>query len=268
MHFNNPLSKIVTKIKPDIVRIVCHNSGNPQPSAGTGLIISSNNLILTCLHVAFGVSQLSQIENTLRQERIQINKDGYRHYFDSKVRVNVNLFNEIQSFPAQLIDFLYERDIAIIKIERNNLKSTSLNFDKKFNIGDDIAFCGFPITPLYNEYNYPFTCNKGIISTFADAMPNGIYRFEHIHVNAVNLGGNSGAPLFLVKNGQLIGIIDGNMLSTVTLQNIPTYNQERNILPGNITISLPLTGVGYAIPFHETMCRDFIKEVLVKNKGE
>ena len=103
-------------------------------------------------------------------------------------------------------------DIAILEVDTNkkNINICKLNLKPKLNYGDLVAFGGFSNQHGYSNDKFPFSYNEGIISSFPTTIVGG-GSYEHIRINSINLGGNSGAPLFIKGTKDVIGIINGNM---------------------------------------------------------
>jgi hypothetical protein len=114
-----------------------------------------------------------------------------------------------------------EFDVALIKIVKNEGLGVNGNGkETPFFLLDDeyipeydesTFFCGFQMTGGYeNPTQYPFSINRAVVSAIPlVAVAGG--RYEHIQLNSINLGGNSGAPLFIEGSNTVIGMINGNM---------------------------------------------------------
>ena len=133
---------------------------------------------------------------------------------------------------AEIIKFDEGVDVALLKIVNNtNMESkTILNTDGNFGklsetkfpffeldvtytpeYDESTFFCGFQMTGGYsNPTDYPFSINRAVVSAFPEIEVAG-KRHQHIQLNSINLGGNSGAPLFVEGSNVVIGIINGNM---------------------------------------------------------
>lgn len=139
-----------------------------QQGSGTGTIYNKNGLIITNFHVI-------EIADNI----IVKTYDGMEH-------------------SAEVLWSNQKTDIAILKIENNNLKPAEFASSGNLKLGDEVIAIGSP-------FGLSNTVTKGIISSFRDI------NFEYIdikdaiqHDADINLG-NSGGPLF-DSNGKVIGI--------------------------------------------------------------
>lgn len=146
----------------------------PQPETGTGsgIIIKPNGYILTNYHVVKGAD-----------------------------KITVTLKNE-KKYDGKLISHDSYSDIAIIKIDENNLSAATFGNSKTLRPGEWVIAIG---SPLGLEH----TVTVGIISalsrhvgvTFGAAQG----AFKYIQTDAAINPGNSGGPLVNLQ-GEVIGI--------------------------------------------------------------
>ncbi len=182
-------------------------------SWGTGVIINEEGYILTASHVLEGF-----------EDRIFVLFiDSYgtcTHYYEAK-RKNIDLGDE--------------RDLAIIKIDiQSDHPLTYVKiYEKDVKIGSSVAFTGFPwtaqweteeekqrfideqITPFLKDGIKPTQItkflNEGIISsTFWSRKKEK--SLNYYYLNSLGNRGDSGGPVFLKSNGQVIGLIHGGPL--------------------------------------------------------
>ncbi len=192
--------------------IVDNNDGSF--SAGSGFFIQGTNKFLTCLHVLSG-KKLSE----LRIDQVFIKTTGPTEherllsFLNTKVKqMTVQLLDGTQ-MKVSLKDFDEKYDIAIVELESTNErlpKGFKIDFKPSLQYGNEVSFCGYQYVPDYNAKQYPLAVNKGIVSAFLEIMICG-EKYEHLQINSINLGGNSGAPLFKRRGRKVIGIINGNM---------------------------------------------------------
>ena len=196
--------------KQRIVRIICtYRMGG---SFGTGFFIKNTGELLTCTHVIFGQG-LKEIRND--QNFIAIiagnDHDRLRKFYENKITsLQVELSNG-QKVNAELIKFDEKHDIALLKINsKREIEFFELDADNDLNYDDEVFFCGYQLTTSYQPKDYPFTVNRGIVSSFPKIAICG-EEYPHIQVNSINLGGNSGAPVFKQGSSEVVGIVNGNM---------------------------------------------------------
>jgi serine protease Do len=142
--------------------------GRPEQSAGSGVIIDPTGYIVTNNHV---VDNASQITVTLSDKR---------------------------EFTAKLVGADPKTDLAVIKIEADNLPSLKWADYEKLQVGDLVLAVGSP-------FGLSSTVTLGIISALGRGNV-GIADYEDfIQTDAAINPGNSGGAL-VNMNGELIGI--------------------------------------------------------------
>jgi serine protease Do len=142
--------------------------GRPDQSAGSGVIIDPRGFIVTNNHV---VENASQITVTLGDRR---------------------------EFPAKVIGTDPKTDLAIVKIEGDNLPALKWADYDKLQVGDLVLAVGSP-------FGLSSTVTLGIISALGRGNV-GIADYEDfIQTDAAINPGNSGGAL-VNMNGELIGI--------------------------------------------------------------
>jgi len=240
----------IRKIRNDIpykrerlVRIIVQMR-NGTTSAGTGFFISPDGEILTCAHVISGteLQNLKVIDfkvsnsSTLVPSGVVDDKQSqhikFQNYLTQSIMsLQVELANG-QRAMAEIVKINEDFDVALLKITKTDFekikkidknevtKNSSPENGTPFFILDDTYtpeydestfFCGFQMTGGYdNPTQYPFSINRAVVSAVPEVVVAGD-RHEHIQLNSINLGGNSGAPLFIEGSNTVIGIINGNM---------------------------------------------------------
>jgi len=130
-----------------------------------------------------------------------ISTDGYiitnNHVVEQSDEIRVTLFDK-RSFKAKLIGSDNKTDVAIVKIDADNLYSVQWGDSDKLQVGEFVLAIG-------NPYGLSHTVTMGIISAVGRANV-GIADYEDfIQTDAAINPGNSGGPLVNTK-GELIGI--------------------------------------------------------------
>ncbi|NWF75442.1 MAG: DegQ family serine endoprotease [Nitrospirae bacterium] len=139
-----------------------------ERSLGSGVVISSDGYIITNNHV---VEKADEIRVTLLDKR---------------------------TFKGTIIGADPKTDIAIVKIDANNLPTLSLGDSDNLQVGEFVLAIG-------NPYGLSHTVTMGIISAVGRANV-GIADYEDfIQTDAAINPGNSGGPLVNIK-GEMIGI--------------------------------------------------------------
>ncbi|AOY74887.1 S1C family serine protease [Clostridium formicaceticum] len=172
------IAKLVDEINQSVVAVIGKNKTYRQQDYiyskmpnnlqhGSGVIVSSNGQIITNNHV---VTDMEEI---------------YVVMYDGK------------AYKAQLLYNDEEIDLALIKINRDNLKPIALENVENVKVGNTVIAIG---TPLY--FSYRNSASRGIISGLnrpVDQM------YTYLQTDASINPGNSGGPLVNME-GKLVGI--------------------------------------------------------------
>ena len=132
-----------------------------------------------------------------------ISKDGYlltnNHVVEDADEITVSL-GDRREFKAQVVGADPRSDVALLKIEANNLPILKIGSSKKLKVGEWVVAIGSP-------FQLRFSVTSGIVSAKGRSIPNGsdstYVPFLQTDV-AINPG-NSGGPLFNLE-GEVIGI--------------------------------------------------------------
>lgn len=174
-----------------------------QQGLGSGFIVSPDGYVLTNSHV---VEKADQIKVTLGDKR---------------------------EFEAELIGTDPKSDVAVIKIEGDDLPVASLGDSSTIEVGDWAIAIG-------NPYGLSHTVTAGIISAKGRANVGIVDYEDFIQTDAAINPGNSGGPLVNI-NGQVIGI------NTAIFSRSGGYQ-----------------GIGFAIPIN--MARSVMNSLISKGK--
>lgn len=214
---------VAQKVLPSIVGIsVTYSVNSPfygnqgtASAQGSGVIISSDGYILTNNHVVNSTSTSSFYE------------------LGKASKITVKLYNDDTEYEAKIIGTDEQTDLAVIKIDKDNLTAAELGDSDSVQVGE---FC----MALGNPLGLGSTVTDGIISavnrTVTDEDGNS---YKAIQTNAAINSGNSGGALVNSK-GQVIGI------------NTLKVSGEG------------VEGVGFAIPINST--KDITDQLIEYNK--
>jgi|HigsolmetaAR202D_1030399.scaffolds.fasta_scaffold00949_8 serine protease Do len=141
----------------------------PQPSRGqgSGFIVSPDGYILTNAHVVQGASQVT-VKLTDRRE-----------------------------YTAKVIGVDERTDVAVIKIDAQNLPTVKIGDPSKLKPGEWVIAIGSP-------FGFENSVTAGIVSATSRSMGNNNYA-PFIQTDVAVNPGNSGGPLFNMK-GEVVGI--------------------------------------------------------------
>ena len=166
-------TQIIKKVKPSVVGIVTYQGNNSFASsgAGSGIIMTSDGYILTNAHVV-----------------------------EKAVGIKVVLDNG-EEYSASLIGSDTRTDIAVIKIEAQNLTYADFGNSDQVEEGERVVAIGNP-----TGMQLAGSTTQGIISALDRAVKseNG-YTMRFLQTDAAINPGNSGGPL-VNEFGQVIGI--------------------------------------------------------------
>lgn len=176
--FNDAIREIVEKVTPSVVNIrVTLKSEDifgqvyEQEGVGSGVIYTEDGYIITNNHVAG-------------------NADG----------LLVTLYDNSE-YPAELIGADDNTDVAVIKIEADNLKAADFDSIDNVRVGDLVIAAGSPFG-LQQTVTMGVISAKGRdISISRETLP----MVNLIQTDAAINSGNSGGPL-INSNGEVIGI--------------------------------------------------------------
>lgn len=186
------------------------------PSLGSGGIISKEGHVITNYHVIEG-ALLSEMEIAT---------------------------NDNKKYPALVLGFNKERDIALLKIDSPRADFPALTF-----ANSDEVRVGEIVMAVGNPFGLSGTVTKGIISARDRHLSDS--QFDYLQTDTVINPGNSGGPLVNIR-GEIIGI------------NVAIYRGDANITSWQ--------GVGLAIPSNEAKMvveeiQKKIKESAKQDKG-
>ncbi len=195
----NFVIQVVEKVGPAVVRINASRTVTRQvPDA-----LNNNPLFREFFGSQFPNQPSERVERGTGSGFI-INSDGHiltnAHVVDGADRVNVTL-KDGRSFEGKVMGTDPVTDVAVIKIESNNLPAVSLGNSEQLRPGEWAIAIGNPLG-LDN------TVTTGIISaTGRSSSQVGVpdKRVEFIQTDAAINPGNSGGPL-LNASGQVIGM--------------------------------------------------------------
>ena len=145
-------------------------------------------------------------------------------------------------FPAQYIGGEEDYDIAVIKVEAENLQPVTLGDSATLNVGDHVLAIGNPLGEL------TFSMSGGMVSCVDRAINVDGTPFNMIQTDTSINPGNSGGPLFN-QYGEVVGIVSAK------------YSQSSN--------GTTVEGLGFAIPMNDvfSMVKDIMTNGYVSNRA-
>ena len=139
-----------------------------------------------------------------------ISKDGYivtnHHVIEDSNSITVTLYDG-RTFEAKLIGSDESNDVAVLKIEADDLKPVTLGSSEALSVGDDVAAIGNPLGEL------TFSLTKGVVSALDRTVTTEDSVMTLIQTDAAINSGNSGGALFNM-NGEVVGITNAKYSSS------------------------------------------------------
>lgn len=183
-----------------------------------------------------------KVEGTSQGSGVIISEDGYiitnNHVIENSSSVEVVL-SANETISAEIIGADSKTDLAIIKIDKEDLPYATLADSSQLVIGQEVIAIGNPL-------GLGISVSNGIISALQkEVYINNVY-MDLIQTNAAVNEGNSGGGLFDL-NGNLIGIVNAKTSSS---------------------LSSNVEGMGYAIPSNTIIkvMEDLMNYGYVKNR--
>jgi putative serine protease PepD len=196
---SDSLPELISRVMPSVVTV--QGSSGQDTSLGSGFVITQDGYILTNEHVVAEIA-------------------------DGSLRVTLA---DTTTVAARVVGRDQESDLAVLKIERDNLRPVEFGNSDGVAVGDGVLAIGSPLA-------LPGTVTSGIVSALDRPIQsheaNGVQRYyAAIQTDAAVNRGNSGGPLFDL-NGRVIGI-------NSVIKSLVEDGQET----GNI-------GIAFAIPIN------------------
>ncbi len=193
-----PIVQVVQRTLPAIVNVTTNllepnpfGDATPGKGVGTGFIIRSDGIVVTNFHVVEGAQRITVTTSE----------------------------SPTQSFEARVIGGDQEADLAVLKIDANDLPTVTLGDSSALDLGERVVAIGYALA-----LNGGPSVTSGIVSSLdrevKAADPNfegGARTYTHVvQTDAAINPGNSGGPLLNLA-GQVIGI---NTAGTASAENI------------------------------------------------
>ena len=181
-----------------------NNGSQGMTGVGTGIIMSKDGYIVTNAHVIYD--------------------DEYGYGEASSVQIQMS--DEETTYDARIVAYDKEADIAVLKIDADNLTPAEFGDSSSCEVGEMVVAIG---NPLGLQFQNTVTC--GIISALDRKVTINDNTMTLIQTDTAINNGSSGGPL-INSSGQVIGINSAKMSST--------YSGEATV-----------EGIGFAIPMSE-----------------
>lgn len=161
-------------------------------SLGSGIVISTDGYIITNNHI---------ISDGIKDCEVTVNK------------TNADGTATATNYKATLVGTDANTDLAVLKIDANNLQAAKLGDSDKMKLGDDIVIIGNPV--LSNGMTLTTSVSKGVVSGLNREISATGKGLSSIQTDAPINGGNSGGAMFNAY-GEVVGIVDFKIVTTST----------------------------------------------------
>lgn len=188
-----------------LIKNVISNGMYTAGGTGSGFILTQDGYVVTNHHVIEGGGKLSVVT-----------ADG-------------------TEYPAELIGSDDANDVAVLKIEADNLQSVTLGDSDALTVGDQVTAIGNPLGVLTS------TLTVGYVSAKERDVNTSGFAINMLQTDAAINSGNSGGPLFNMY-GHVVGITTAK------------YS-------GSSSSGASIEGIGFAIPINDVrdMLEDFVE---------
>ncbi|MBH5328739.1 DegQ family serine endoprotease [Eikenella sp. S3360] len=162
---NDAFSEFFKRLQPNQSDLI--ESDEDEYNFGSGFLISADGYILTNTHVLSGMNNIKVVLNNRRE------------------------------YTARLVGSDTQTDIALLKIDAQNLPTVKIGNPKELRVGEWVAAIGAP-------FGFDNSVTSGIVSAKGRSLPNENYT-PFIQTDVAINPGNSGGPLFNLR-GQVVGV--------------------------------------------------------------
>ncbi len=175
--------KQVVGISSEITYTNFFGMSSTSAVSGSGFVLTADGYVMTNFHV---------IETPLK----------------SNADINVMLHDGTK-YTASVVGFEKENDVAVLKIEGENLAHVIIGDSDDMNVGDEVYAVGNPLGELeFSMTTGHVSAKDRLISTESNSEPINMFQFDA----AVN-SGNSGGPVFNSK-GEVVGVVTAKYSSS------------------------------------------------------
>lgn len=209
--------------------------GNPVSASGEGLppsqVYAQNvNSVVAISAVSTSWMMGQPIQGTSTGSGFILTEDGYvvtnYHVVEDAESVSV-ITNDQTERSAQIVGFDRINDVAVLKVEAENLPAVKIGSSDNLIVGDMVVAIGNPLGKLTATQTVGYVSGKNREVTTDNSIIN------MIQTDAAINSGNSGGPLFNIY-GEVVGITTAK------------YS-------GTSSSGASIEGIGFAIPIDDVM---------------
>lgn len=157
-----------------------------------------------------------------------ISSDGYvitnHHVIEGGTKVTVTTHDD-EEYPAEIVGFEANNDLAVLKVEGENLPCVTIGSSSDLLVGDQVVAIGNVLSTFTSSLTVGYVSGVDrVVDTQGVAM-------NMIQTDVAINSGNSGGPLFNMK-GEVVGITTAKF-------------------SGQSTSGVSIEGIGFAIPIDD-----------------
>ena len=230
-----------------VTQVAVHNvDGKTQLSDAEVYASNVNSVVSIRTSATAGYNFFNQpVKTASAGSGFVLSKDGYiltnYHVVKNAETVTVTMYSG-EEFEARYIGGEEDYDIAVIKVEAEDLQPVTMGDSAALNVGDHVLAVGNPLGEL------TFSMSGGMVSCVDRAINVDGTPFNMIQTDTSINPGNSGGPLFN-QYGEVVGIVSAKY---ATSSNGDTVE-----------------GLGFAIPINDvfSMVKDIMTNGYVTNRA-
>lgn len=197
---------LVSAVRDSIVYIevyINYRGNNTLYGTGSGIVISSDGYILTNAHVT----------------------DGYDAYTVQVSTTDPETGSGVSNkYDATLVGSDTDTDLAVLKIDADNLQVAVLGDSDALHLGDDVVAIGNPL-------GLETSVSKGIVSGLNRQLSDSNRSLSSIQTDAAINSGNSGGALFNMY-GEVVGVVNEKLINNYA-ENVGfaiTINEAKDVI--------------------------------------
>lgn len=200
----NSLPEVIDRIKDGVVAIgtmrPMHSQGRgvPVKFLGTGFVVGNGQQVITNLHV---------LPTELDRDNGEV------------LAIFVGRGEAAKATPVTLKAEDVRHDLALLQLEAQGLKPLKLGDDTYLREGSELAFTGFPIGMVLGLYPVTHRALVSAVTPYvipahstASLTSEQVLRlrepFEVYQLDAVAYPGSSGSPLYSVRDGRVLAVLN------------------------------------------------------------
>ena len=169
-----------------------------------------------------------------------LTSDGYiatnYHVVEDATEIKVTLYDDT-AYQAELIGYDESNDLAVLKIDAENLQTVVLGSSNALRVGDSVIAIGNPLGEL------TFSLTQGVVSALNRKITVSNNAMTLIQTDCAINSGNSGGALFNTY-GEVVGIVNAKYSSSGS------------------SATAAIENIGFAIPIDSVM--DILQSIIEK----